>query len=56
MVEENRAFVTAELYDRPRTPGSLARSKELESRALAVLSCEDVGRAFTIEGAYIPKP
>jgi hypothetical protein len=56
VVEENRAFVTAELYERPRTPGILARSKELETRALAVLSRQDAGQAFTIEGAYIPKP
>ncbi len=55
IMEENRAFVTAELYEQPRTPASTARAKELESRSLAVLSGEDVGQALTIHGAYIPK-
>lgn len=56
IVEENRAFITAEVYERPQAPSNLARAKELETRTLSVLSREDAGQAFTIEGAYIPKP
>jgi len=55
IMEENLAFLTADLYRLPRNPELMAKAKDLETRTAALLSREDMGQALTISGTYIPK-
>ena len=56
VMQEMAAVVSPDLYSPNRTEATLARVQELEKRAIALLSKEDVGRAATLEMAvYIPK-
>ncbi len=55
VMEDNIAFVKADLYKFPRKESDLDQAKRLEQRTLAVMTREDMGEALTIYGACIPK-
>ena len=56
LLAEMLAFISTDLYGKP-SDVNITRAKELETRATALFSREDMGAAFTREGgAYIPKP
>jgi hypothetical protein len=54
---EMLTFISADLYRQPMPDALVARSKEVEARAMKLFSPEDAAAAFTREGgSYIPKP
>jgi hypothetical protein len=55
VIEENIAFIKADLYILPRREEDMAKAKALEQRTLALMSREDMTEAFTIFGSCIPK-
>jgi hypothetical protein len=55
IMEENLAFLTADLYRQQPSPELMAKVKALETRTAALFSREDMAQALTINGAYIPK-
>ena len=55
VIEENIAFIKADLYKLPRREEDMAKAKALEQRTLALMSREDMTEAFTIFGSCIPK-
>ena len=55
VMEENIAFVTADVYRRPREPQKMEQAKALEAKTAALLSRSDMSEALTIHGAHIPK-
>ena len=55
IMEENIAFVKADLYKIPRRDGDLDKAKDLERRTLALMPREDMTEAFTIYGSCIAK-
>ena len=54
-LEENIAFIKADLYKIPRREEDMANAKKLEQRTLALMSREDMTEAFTIFGSCIAK-
>ena len=57
LIADMLTLISADLYRQPKSDALVARSKELETRALTVFSREDVAAAFTREGgSYIPRP
>ena len=55
VMEENRAFVTADTYRLPRNPQKMEQAKALEAKTAALFSGSDMREAITIRGTYIPK-
>ena len=55
VMEENIAFVTADVYRRPREPQKMEQAKALEAKTAALFSRSDMSEALTIHGAHIPK-
>jgi hypothetical protein len=55
IMDENLAFVTADIYRLPKNQENMAKAKDLETRTAAVFSREDMMQALTIRGDYIPK-
>jgi hypothetical protein len=55
IMDENLAFVTADLYRQPMSQAHAAQQKDLEKRTAMVFSTEDMRQALTIHAAYIPK-
>jgi hypothetical protein len=55
VVEENIAFIKADLYRIPRREEDMQKAKELEQRTLALMSRADMTEAVTIFGSCIAK-
>ena len=55
IMDENLAFVTADIYRLPKSQENMAKAKDLETRTAAAFSREDMMQALTIRGDYIPK-
>jgi hypothetical protein len=55
VMEDNIAFIKADLYRLPRREADLAKAKELEQRTLALMSREDMTEALTVYGSCIAK-
>jgi IS5 family transposase len=55
LMMDNIAFIKADLYKIPRREEDLAKAKELEQRALALMTREDMTEAMTMFGACIAK-
>jgi hypothetical protein len=55
VMEDNAAFIKADLYRLPRREADMAKAKELEQRTLALMSREDMTEALTVYGSCIPK-
>ena len=55
VMEENIAFVAADVYRLPRDPQKMEQAKALEAKTAALFSGSDMKEAITIYGAYIPK-
>jgi hypothetical protein len=54
-MEENIAFVKADLYKFPRDEVDLALAKNLEQRTLKLMTREDITEALTVFGSCIAK-
>lgn len=55
LMMDNIAFIKADLYRIPRRDEDLAKAKELEQRALAIMTREDMTDAMTMFGGCIAK-
>jgi hypothetical protein len=55
VIDENIAFIKADLYKFPRREEDLGKARELEQRTLALMTREDMTEAFTIFGSCIAK-
>jgi hypothetical protein len=55
VMEDNIAFVRADLYKLPRRPEDLEKAKELEQRTLSLMAKDDMAQALTIHGPCIDK-
>jgi hypothetical protein len=55
VMEENIAFVKADLYKFPRDEVDLALAKNLEQRTLKLMTREDITEALTVFGSCIAK-
>lgn len=53
-MEDNRDFVTPEMYSPSRPPEVMERAKVLQQRTAALFSQEEIMQALTIQADYIP--
>ena len=54
VMEENISFITTDKYALPKTDENMARLKQLEAKAAALFTREEMFQALTIQGSYIP--